>query len=77
MERFRLPWCFDASVDALTAAYMAEVEYRHRDFIPDEPTKQHIRQAAEWLPALPKSGSSYLSQIYGVTIPSPSYIPSM
>ena len=57
VERFRLPWCFDASVDALTAAYMAEVEYRHRDFIPDEPTKQHIRQAAEWLTAeRPKFG---------------------
>ena len=57
VQRFRLPWCFDASVDALTAAYMAEVEYRHRDFIPDAPTKQHIRQAAEWLTAeRPKFG---------------------
>ena len=57
VERFRLPWGLDDSVDALTAAYMAEVEYRHRDFIHDTHTKQHIQQAALWLTApRPKFG---------------------
>lgn len=56
-ERFRLPWNIEDSVTALTASYMAEVELRHRDYIPDVHTEKHIRQAAQWLTAeRPKFG---------------------
>ncbi len=31
------------------AAYKAEVEFRHRTFIPDDATKQHIEEVARWI----------------------------
>lgn len=49
--RFRLPWKKEEVYNAILASYMAEVEYRHRTFIPDEHTLQHIRLATEWLTA--------------------------
>ena len=48
-ERFRLPWRGADAISAVTGAYMAEVELRHRKFIADAATTEHIRLAAEWL----------------------------
>lgn len=57
VDRFRLPWGFEDSVDAITAAYMAEVEYRHREYVADDHTAEHIKKAAQWLTAeRPKFG---------------------
>ena len=47
--RFSLPLTYNQANEALTAAYMAEVEYRHRQFIPDSHTALHIELAARWL----------------------------
>ena len=47
--RFRLPLTYDQANAALTAAYMAEVEYRHRKCIHDGYTALHIQEAARWL----------------------------
>lgn len=48
-SRFRLQLTYDQAVSAITAAYMAEVEYRHRRYISDVYTAQHIQDAARWL----------------------------
>ena len=45
-ERFRLPWQYEASVDAITAAYKANVEIRHRIYQDDIATQEHIKAAA-------------------------------
>lgn len=56
-ERFRLPWQYEASVDAITAAYKANVEFRHRIYQDDIATQEHIKAAARWLTAeYPKFG---------------------
>ena len=56
-ERFRLPWQYEASVDAITAAYKANVEFRHRIYQDDIATQEHIKAAARWLTAeCPKFG---------------------
>lgn len=39
----------DQAVDALTAAYKAEVDYRRRTFVMDEATKKNIEQFASFL----------------------------
>ena len=48
-HRFRLPLTFPQAIDALNAAYIAEVEYRQRKYIPDCDTVAHIQHAARWL----------------------------
>ena len=48
-ERFKLPLDKEQAVDALTAAYQAEVEYRKRSFVLDEHTKGNIEQLASFL----------------------------
>lgn len=48
-NRFRLPLTYEQANAALTAAYMAEVEYRHRKCIHDGYTSLHIQEAARWL----------------------------
>lgn len=35
--------------DLLLAAYMAEVEYRHREFVDDDATRENIRSVAEFV----------------------------
>lgn len=47
--RFKLPWDLENAEAALTAAYMAEVEYRHRSFVSDQATTDHIFKMADWL----------------------------
>lgn len=48
-SRFRLPLTYEQAIAALTAAYMAEVEFRHRNYIDDSYTTIHIQGAARWL----------------------------
>lgn len=50
-KRFRLPWSYETSVDAITAAYKANVQYRHRCYQDDLATQNHIKAAARWLTA--------------------------
>ena len=62
-ERFRLPWQYEASVDAITAAYKANVEFRHRIYQDDIATQEHIKAAARWLTAeCPKFGMLFCGQ---------------
>jgi DNA replication protein DnaC len=57
VERFRFPWTYEQSVNAIMAAYQANVELRHRTFVNDEATARHIADAARWLTASrPKFG---------------------
>lgn len=52
-----MPWDFNTAVGAITAAYMAEVEFRQRTYIEDTATKEHIEKVATWLTAdKPKFG---------------------
>lgn len=48
-ERFRLPIGTDQAEMLLTAAYQAEVVYRHRAYIANEKTAEYIRRVAEFL----------------------------
>lgn len=48
-QRFKLPMTSAQAIDLLTAAYMAEVEYRHREFVNDEQTRENIRSLAEFV----------------------------
>lgn len=48
-ERFRLPIGTDQAEMLLTAAYQAEVAYRHRAYIANEKTAEYIRRVAEFL----------------------------
>lgn len=48
-ERFKFPCSQEQAVDILTAAYMAEVEFRHRRFKDDEMTKKNISALASFL----------------------------
>lgn len=47
--RFRLPMTEAQAIDLLTAAYMAEVEYRHREFVDDDATRENIRSLARFV----------------------------
>lgn len=49
--RFRWPISVESAETLLTAAYMAEVEYRHRSFVHDEATRAHIHTMATALTA--------------------------
>lgn len=44
-----MPMTKEQAVMSLTSAYQAEVEYRKRAFVMDEPTKQNIEQLASFL----------------------------
>lgn len=48
-ERFRVPFTLDQMSDLLMVAYRAEVEFRHRVFIEDDATRDHIRAFASFL----------------------------
>ena len=62
-ERFRLNMSKEQAVDALTAAYQAEVEYRHRKYVEDEKTKKNIERFASFLV---DSGSKFGVMFSGV-----------
>lgn len=47
--RFRMPTTEEQTVDALTAAYKAEVMYRGKMFENDEQTKDNIKRVAKFL----------------------------
>lgn len=47
--RFRWPLTKEQAITLLTAAYMAEVEYRHRTLVLDDKTKHNIEVVAEFL----------------------------
>lgn len=49
IPRFRLPMDKQQTKDALMAAIMAEVEFRHRTFIPNDKLTAQIEKMAEWL----------------------------
>ena len=48
-RRFKLPITQVQAYDLLLAAYMAEVEYRHREFIGDTETKANIESLARFV----------------------------
>ena len=48
-DRFRFPCSREQAIDLLTAAYRAEVAFRHRQYIDDEHTRAHIAALAEFL----------------------------
>ena len=48
-ERFKFPLTEEQAEDVLMAAYQAEVEFRHRVFEDDEPTKENIKKIAKYL----------------------------
>ena len=47
--RFRLPMTTEQANDILTAAYQAEVKFRHGSYIDDEATRKNIKSVAECL----------------------------
>lgn len=47
--RFRLPMTTEQANDLLTAAYQAEVQFRHGDYMDDEATRKNIKCVAECL----------------------------
>lgn len=50
----------EQAADLLTAAYMAEVEFRHRQFVCDAGTKEHISRLARFLTSeSPKFGITF------------------
>jgi len=53
---FRVPISLTQAQDLITAGYKAEVTYRHRSFVLDEETRQHIMVAAKWLIGESRSG---------------------
>lgn len=56
-QRFRWPLTYEQSRDVLTAAYRAEVEYRHRDFVDSAQCAESIERLARILVgASPKFG---------------------
>lgn len=48
-EHFRLPMTEQMAYDYLLAAYMAEVEYRHRDFVCSGEMQDQLSKMAHWL----------------------------
>ena len=48
-QRFKFPMTSAQAIDLLTAAYMAEVEYRHRQFVHDDQTAENIESLAEFV----------------------------
>ena len=54
-KRFRLPWSYETSVDAITAAYKANVQYRHRCYQDDLATQNHIKLHVGSLPTTQSS----------------------
>lgn len=49
VRRFSLGMSLIDAFDSIEAAYMTEVEFRHRTYIADGPTTQHINDIAVWL----------------------------
>ena len=54
--RFKLPITEDQTIDALTASFQAEVEYRHQTYKESDAVKESIKQAAKWLTEQDKFG---------------------
>lgn len=50
---FRLPLTTEQAFNMLLGAYKAEVAYRHREFVYDDPTKANILKVAEFLTSAP------------------------
>jgi DNA replication protein DnaC len=48
-ERFKFPLTQEQAEDVLTAAYQAEIDFRHRTFDDDEPTRENIKRVAKFL----------------------------
>ena len=54
--RYRLPFSAVQVIGGLTAAYSAVVSGRGREFLRDEATAAHIRQAAQWFTGSDRPG---------------------
>lgn len=48
-ERFKFPLTQEQAEDVLMAAYQAEIDFRHRIFEDDEPTRENIKRVAQFL----------------------------
>lgn len=48
-ERFKFPMTQEQAEDVLMAAYQAEIDFRHRIFEDDEPTRENIKRVAKFL----------------------------
>lgn len=55
-ENFNLPYEESQVIDMLTASVRAEIEYRNREFIDSEESRQQIAKAAKWLTTQEKCG---------------------
>jgi DNA replication protein DnaC len=62
-ERFNLPMSKKQATDSLIAAYQAEVEYRKREFVLDDETRENIEHFANFLV---NSGSRFGVMFSGV-----------
>ena len=48
-ERFKFPLTQEQAEDVLMAAYQAEIDFRHRKFEDDGPTRENIKRVAKFL----------------------------